>query len=98
MYISPKIGSSKVAVPTFRSRVVVITFCSEVSASIQQSISRIIRDCEQVSLFRENIVDSLLFRLGYMKHVLLRFEGVSELTLDLTLPPVSPEDILRDIV
>ena len=55
-----------------------------VSNFLQQSIRRIIRDCEQASLFDENIVDSLLFRIDYLRHVVLRFEGVSGLTANLT--------------
>ena len=44
---------------------------SNVKGFIQQNISTIIRDCEQVSLFDENIVDSLLFRLYYLRHAVL---------------------------
>ena len=74
---------SKVAVTTFRSKVAVTTFCSKVLVSasvsnlpffyvvIQQRISTIIHDFEQASLFDENIVYSLLFRLGYLRHAVL---------------------------
>ena len=44
---------------------------SNVKGFMQQSISTIIRDGVQVSLFDENIVYSLLFRLDYLRHAVL---------------------------
>ena len=44
---------------------------SNLKGFIEQSISTIIRDFEQVSLFDENIVYSLLFRLDYLRHAVL---------------------------
>ena len=44
---------------------------SNLKGFIQQRISTFIRDCEQVSLFDENIVYSLPFRLDYLRHAVL---------------------------